>query len=97
VATSGENGRQRIGFLSAAMGIVALLRRLGTAYARAYHTSVIGQRQLVSLFLGILALSTSFWVSMVLLMLVGLFGITCANAANSFLQLNTPEQLRGRV
>ena len=86
------------GLLSAAMGVGALFAALGTAYAR----RITLRRLLVSggafsLCLGALALSTSFWPSMVLLTLTGVTGITCATAANSLLQLNTPEQLRGRV
>jgi MFS family permease len=86
------------GLLSAAMGVGALFAALGTAYAR----RITIRRLLVSggafsIFLGALALSTSFWLSMVLLTLTGVAAITCATAANSLLQLNTPEQLRGRV
>jgi len=50
-----------------------------------------------SLFRGVLALSTSFWLSMALLILTGVSGIAYSTAVNSLLQLNTPEQLRGRV
>ena len=86
------------GLLSAAMGVGALIAALGTAYT--YHITV--RRLLISgglfgIFLGALALSTSFWLSMMLFIIVGIAGITCATAANSLLQLNTPEQLRGRV
>ena len=86
------------GLLSAAMGIGALFAALSTAYARR-----ITMRRLLlsggvfSIFLGALALSTSFWPSMLLLVVIGMAGITCATAANSLLQLETPEQLRGRV
>jgi predicted MFS family arabinose efflux permease len=86
------------GLLSAAMGVGALFAALGTAYAR--HISMprlLISGGLFSVLLGVLALSNSFWLSMFLLVLVGLAGITCATAANSLLQLNTPEQLRGRV
>ena len=34
---------------------------------------------------------------MLLFILLGVTGITCATSTNSLLQLNTPEQLRGRV
>jgi MFS family permease len=86
------------GLLSAAMGVGALVAAIGTAYAR--HITM--RRMLISgaLFsalLGMLALSTSFNLSMLLFVLVGVTGITCATATNSLLQLNTPEQLRGRV
>jgi MFS family permease len=86
------------GLLSAAMGVGALLAALGTAYARQItNRRLLISAGLFSLFLGMLALSTSFWLSMVLLVVTGMTGITCATAANSLLQLNTPEQLRGRV
>lgn len=86
------------GLLSAGMGIGALIAALGTAYAR----RITIRRLLISggvfsVFLGALALSTSFWPSMVLLIITGMAGITCATAASTLLQLNTPEQLRGRV
>lgn len=86
------------GLLSAAMGIGALVAALGTAYVR----QITMQRMLVSgglfsIFLGALAVSTSFPLSVALFIIVGIAGITCATSANSLLQLNTPEQLRGRV
>jgi MFS family permease len=86
------------GLLSAAMGFGALFAALGTAYAR----RITMRRMLISggffsIFLGALALSTSFWLSMVIFILIGFAAITCATATNTLLQLNTPEQLRGRV
>ena len=86
------------GLLSAAMGIGAFIAAIGTAYAR----TITMRRMLISgalfsVLLGALALSTSFNLSMLLFVLVGVTGITCATATNSLLQLNTPEQLRGRV
>ncbi len=86
------------GLLSAAMGLGALLAALGTAYAqRITLRRLLLSGALFSVCLGGLALSTTFWLSAGLLVLTGLTGITCATAANSLLQLNTPEQLRGRV
>jgi MFS family permease len=86
------------GLLSGAMGVGALIAALATAYA--HHITL--RRLLISggffsVLLGLLALSMSFWLSMLLLIATGLAGITCATAVNSLLQLNTPEQLRGRV
>ena len=86
------------GLLSAAMGVGALIAALGTAYTR--HITL--RRLFVSggffgLFLGLLALSTSFWLSLLLLIATGLAGITYGTAVNSLLQLDTPERLRGRV
>ncbi len=86
------------GLLSAAMGVGALLAAIGTAYAR----TITMRRMLISgglfsITLGALALSTSFVVSLLLFVVLGVTGITCATSTNSLLQLNTPEQLRGRV
>ncbi len=86
------------GLLSAAMGVGALIAAIGTAYAH----QITMRRMLISgglfsIALGALALSTSFNLSMLLFVVLGVTGITCATATNSLLQLNTPEQLRGRV
>ncbi len=86
------------GLLSAAMGVGAFVAAIAAAYAR----SITIRRMLISgaLFsalLGALALSTSFTLSMGLFVLLGITGITCATSTNSLLQLNTPENLRGRV
>ncbi len=86
------------GLLSAAMGVGALIAAIATAYARniTMHRMLVSGG-LFSMMLGALALSTSFPLSMLLFVLLGITGITCATATNSLLQLNTPEQLRGRV
>ncbi len=86
------------GLLSAGMGVGALIAAVGTAYAR----KITIPRLLISgaafsVLLGALALSASFWPSLLLLTATGMAGITCATAANSLLQLNSPGQLRGRV
>ncbi len=86
------------GFLSAAMGFGALLAALSTAYAR----RVSARRLLASgaafgVLLGSLGLSHWFWLSSIALVVVAFAGITCATTANSLLQHNTPDALRGRV
>jgi MFS family permease len=86
------------GLLSAAMGVGALGAALGVAYMRR-----ITMRQMLlsgavfGVFLGTLALALNFWLSMLLFVIVGFTGIASATIASSLLQLNTPEQLRGRV
>lgn len=86
------------GLLSASMGLGALM----AAFALAYMRQINVRRMLLSgavfgVFLGTLAVSSVFWLTAFLFVIVGFTGITCATVASSLLQLNTPEQLRGRV
>jgi len=86
------------GLLSAAMGFGALIAALGIAYAhRITMRRLLVSGALFSVFLGVLALSTSYRVSALALVICGFAGITCATSVNTLLQLTTPEQLRGRV
>ncbi len=86
------------GLLSAAMGVGALVAAIGTAYARTITMRrMLLNGALFSIFLGILAVSSTYALSLALFVLIGFTAITCATATNSLLQLNTPEQLRGRV
>jgi MFS family permease len=86
------------GLLTAAMGVGSLISALSTAYLRnVTMRRLLTSGALFSLVLGALGVSTSFWASAILLILVGFAGITCSTTANTLLQLNTPEQLRGRV
>ncbi len=86
------------GFLSAAMGVGALVAALGAAYVRELTVRrLLISGALFGVFLGALGVSTSFGLSAFILIIVGMTGITCTTAANSLLQLNTPEELRGRV
>jgi MFS family permease len=87
-----------LGLLFAAMGVGALLAAMATAYSERLTL----RRQLISaglfgLCLCVLALSTQFWLSALLLLVTGAAAITSANAANTLLQLNSPDRLRGRV
>lgn len=91
-------GAAGFGLLSAAMGAGALLAAFTVAFLR----RVSPDRMLLSgavfgIFLGTLGLSQNFIVSMLLFVVVGFTGILSATVASSLLQLNTPEQLRGRV
>lgn len=93
-----KTNAEGFGLLSAAMGFGALM----AAFALAYMRQITVRRMLLSaavfgIFLGTLALSSYFWLTMFLFVIVGFTGITSATAASSLLQLNTPEQLRGRV
>lgn len=86
------------GLLSAAMGCGALIAALGTAYAhRITMRRLLISGGLFSVVLAVLALSSSYRLSMLALAICGFAGITCATSINTLLQLTTPEQLRGRV
>lgn len=86
------------GLLSAAVGVGALFAALGTAYMRRVTMRrLLMSGALFSIFLGTLALSTTLSVSILLFVIVGFTGIAWATTTNSLLQLETPEQLRGRV
>ena len=50
-----------------------------------------------ALFLGAVALSQSFYLSMLFLLLTGMANIVFAATSNTSLQLATPDHLRGRV
>lgn len=86
------------GLISAAMGIGALLAALALAYLQKINLRwILINGAVFGFFLGTLALSPYFWLTMLLFVIVGFTGITCATGASSLLQLNTPEHLRGRV
>lgn len=86
------------GTLSACLGLGSLAAAITTAYARQ-----ITMRRLLlgsggfSLLLGAVAVSPYFALSALLLVALGFAGVTFATTANTLLQLNAPDELRGRV
>jgi MFS family permease len=86
------------GALSAALGIGSC----GGALAAAYFQRVSLRRLILSstgfsLFLGAVALSTHFWLSELLLVILGFFGVMFSTNAATLIQNTVPDRLRGRI
>jgi MFS family permease len=95
-----HRGAQGLGFLVGASGIGALTAALGIA--------VMGNIENKTRFMSIAALlfsaalfvfsfSRIFWISMVVIMVGGWGMVSYLAAANSFIQVSVPDELRGRV
>ena len=86
------------GFLMTASGIGALAASvLLVASGRPRPVRIAGGAILLGVASMVLALSTSFPVSLVLMVPIGFGGIAMAATANATIQLNVPDGLRGRV
>ena len=87
-----------LGFLTAALGLGAFLSALVIAgQRRATRSQLFVGGALFALLLGAVALSESFYLSMLFLFLTGVANIIFAATSNTSLQLATPDHLRGRV
>ena len=89
---------QGYGLLSAAFGAGALIAAIGTAYLKqqTLQRMLIGAA-LFSLALAIASLTTLFWLSLALFAGIGVTSIIFSTSSNTLMQLNTPDELRGRV
>ena len=91
-------GASGYGFLMAASGLGSMIVALRVAFTRKVGPTpiVIGA---IALGLGslLLAVSTSFALSLVAMFIVGAGGIGMAVTANTTMQMAVPDQLRGRV
>ena len=86
------------GFLMTASGIGALAASvLLVASGRPRPVRIAGGAILLGVASLVLALSTSFPISLVLMVPIGFGGIAMAATANATIQLNVPDGLRGRV
>jgi MFS family permease len=86
------------GALSAFLGFGSVVGAIVTAYMRQV---TVGRLMLGStafaILLGAVAISTSYAISGALLIALGFAGILFSTSANTLLQLNVPDALRGRV
>ncbi len=87
-----------LGFLTAALGLGAFVSALVIAgQRRATPSALFVGGALFALLLGVVALSESFYLTMLFLFLTGVANIIFAATSNTSLQLATPDHLRGRV
>jgi MFS family permease len=86
------------GALSAFLGFGSVVGAIATAYMRQVTVGrlMIGSAAF-ALLLGAVAVSTSYALSGALLIALGFAGILFSTSANTLLQLNVPDALRGRV
>ena len=86
------------GALSAFLGFGSVVGAITTAYMRQVS---VGRLMLSStafaILLGAVAISTNYVISGALLIALGFAGILFSTSANTLLQLNVPDALRGRV
>lgn len=93
-----NQGASGLGFLTAAVGLGALISALWLAGRKSATKFILFTGAgAFSLLLGAVALSQWFWVTMLFLLLLGLANTAFASTANTSLQLATPDHLRGRV
>ena len=86
------------GLLSSFFGLGSLIAAISTAYIKAPNLRrIFVASAIFSVLLGLTALSHIFAVTAVIMAFIGVAGITFSISANSMLQLNTPDELRGRV
>jgi predicted MFS family arabinose efflux permease len=86
------------GLLGSFLGLGSLVGAIATAYMRrvSLRNLFIGSGAF-SIIFGAVALSQSFWLSGLLLVMLGLSGIIFSTTSNTLLQLYTSDELRGRV
>jgi MFS family permease len=86
------------GGLGAALGIGSLAAALTTAYlGNVSMRRLLIAAGIFSLLLGIVALTTNYFLAAVILMALGYAGIIFTTTASTLLQLRVPDALRGRV
>ncbi len=86
------------GLISSCFGIGAFIMAIVTAYTRrvTINRMLIGAG-IFSVLLGIVSFSPIFGLSAVLFIGLGIASITFSTSSNTLLQLNSPDELRGRV
>ncbi len=93
-----HSGAVGLGFMTAAVGMGALLAALTLASQRRPSTAaMLGGALAFGVALGGVAMSRWFPVTIALLIALGIAGTLFTATANATLQLSTPDHLRGRV
>ncbi len=91
-------GASGFGFLMAASGVGSTIAALWVAFSRRIGPApIVFGAILLGLGSVVLAVSTSFAVSLVAMFLAGMGAIAMAVTANTTIQASVPDQLRGRV
>ena len=91
-------GSVALGFLTAAVGLGALISALSLASRKsASRNTMFFGGAAFALLLGAVAISQWLVVTLVFLLLLGIANTAFAATANTSLQLATPDHLRGRV
>ncbi len=86
------------GLLSAALGTGSLLGAVSTAVTRKVTIGrLIAGAGGFSIFFGLLAINSDLRVAMLLLAIVGFFGVVFSTNGSSLIQITVPDHLRGRV
>ncbi len=93
-----HEGSVALGFLTAAVGLGAFISAVILAgRKRAARSQLFAGAAAFSVLLGGVALSTNLYVTLVLLLGVGISSTLFATTANTSIQLAAPDHLRGRV
>jgi MFS family permease len=93
-----DSGEVALGFMTGAVGLGALISALLLASRSvASKTTLFVGGAAFGVLLGAVAISQVLWLTLVLLLLLGLANTAFASTANTTLQLATPDHLRGRV
>ena len=86
------------GLLSAALGVGSLLGAVSTALTRKITVGrLIAGAGGFSIFFGLLAINSDLRLAMLLLAIVGFFGVVFSTNGSSLIQITVPDHLRGRV
>lgn len=86
------------GLLSAALGIGSLLGAISTAVTRKITIGrLIAGAAGFSFFFALLAVNSDLRLAMLLLAIVGFFGVVFSTNGSSLIQITVPDHLRGRV
>jgi MFS family permease len=86
------------GLLSAALGVGSLLGAISTALTRKITVGrLITGAAGFTIFFALLAVNSNLWLAMLLLAIVGFFGVVFSTNGSSLIQITVPDHLRGRV